>query len=142
MPLPRASFVRHIAVLASAFAMECAPAGAQTEETGDPAAGKAVFEQCVQCHEIGGQPGSSSAGPNLNGIIGRRAASIPEFNYSPQLRSSRIVWDGPYLARFLKGPKNFIPGTRMLFNGLSNPKDIADVIAFMARFDAKGTPKP
>lgn len=146
MGIARAPSCRHrmrstvAGLLAAALAV--APAAAQTEETGDPGAGKVVFEQCAQCHAIGGQPGATGAGPHLNGIMGRRAASITEFNYSPQLRSSRITWDGAYLARFLKGPKNFIPGTRMLFNGLQNPKDVADVIAYMARFEADGTAKP
>jgi cytochrome c len=125
-----------------AGALAAAPASAQTEETGDPAAGKTVFEQCAQCHTLGDRPGVTNTGPALNGIMGRRAASVPEFNYSPQLRSSRITWDTAYLARFLKGPKNFIPGTRMLFNGLSNPKDVADVIAYMARFGADGAARP
>ena len=139
---PWRSAFRHGVAVALAFTTALAPAFAQTEETGDPVAGKLVFEQCAQCHALGGQPGATSAGPHLNGIMGRRAASIPEFNYSPQLRSSRITWDAAYLARFIKGPKNLIPGTRMLFNGLANPKDVADVIAYMTRFNADGTAKP
>lgn len=139
---PTRSAVRHGVAGLLAFTTAVAPALAQTEETGDPVAGKSVFEQCAQCHALGGQPGATSAGPHLNGIMGRRAASVPEFNYSPQLRSSRITWDTAYLARFLKAPKNLIPGTRMLFNGLSNPKDVSDVIAYMTRFNADGTARP
>ena len=109
------------------------------QETGDAAAGAATFKQnCASCHAIGPGAKAASAGPALNGLIGRRSGTDPDFNYTPQNRNARLTWDTATLTRYLKAPKSVIPGTRMLFNGLASPKDIADVIAYLAQFDAAG----
>jgi cytochrome c len=108
---------------------------------GDPVAGAEVFKKCEQCHSIGETIKAGNAGPALNGVIGRKSAYEKEFNYSPPMRSARLTWDEPTLARFLKSPKGLIAGTRMLFPGLSSPKDIEDVIAFMGQYDELGRKK-
>jgi len=108
---------------------------------GDLVAGAEVFKKCEQCHSIGETIKAGNAGPALNGVIGRKSAYEKEFNYSPPMRSARLTWDEPTLARFLKSPKGLIAGTRMLFPGLSSPKDIEDVIAFMGQYDELGRKK-
>jgi cytochrome c len=125
-------------------ALAAAPAGAASGQTpaGDPTSGREIFaQQCAKCHTVGPGAATSNAGPLLNGVIGRRSGTYPDFNYSPQFRSARLVWDGATLARFLKAPKSTVPGTRMLFNGLPAEKDAFDVIAFLAQFDETGAPK-
>ena len=112
------------------------------QSKGDLVAGAEVFKKCEQCHSIGETIKAGNAGPALNGIIGRKSASDKEFNYSPPMRSARLSWDEPTLARFLKSPKGLLAGTRMLFPGLTNPKDIEDVIAFMDQYDDMGRKKP
>lgn len=113
------------------------------QEAGDPAGGAEVFkQQCAACHAVGPGAKATAAGPGLNGLIGRRAGGDKEFPYSPQNRTARITWDNPTLTRFLKAPKSLIPGTKMLFNGLSTPKEIADVVAYLAQFDDAGAKKP
>ena len=111
------------------------------QSKGDPVAGAEVFKKCEQCHSIGETIKPGNAGPALNGVVGRKSAYDKEFNYSPPMRSARLTWDEPTLARFLKSPKGLIAGTRMLFPGLSNPKDIEDTIAFMDQYDEKGRKK-
>lgn len=111
------------------------------QEPGNPAAGREVFQQCSKCHSIGPGLPAASGGPSLNGVIGRRSGTNGDYNYSPQLRSARLVWDVPTLTRFLKAPRSMIPGTQMIFKGLSDQKDIADVIAYIAQFDETGTIK-
>lgn len=126
--------------VAAAFAaiLPVGSGAALADTQGDAAAGKAAFGACAQCHALGGEPGAASnVGPPLDGVIGRRAASVPGFTYSPQLRSSRITWDAAYLARFIKSPKSLIPGTRMQFNGLGSDQEVADVIAYLSSFAAK-----
>ncbi len=108
---------------------------------GDPIAGAEVYKKCEQCHSIGETLKAGNAGPALNGVIGRKSAYEKEFNYSPPMRSARLTWDEPTLARFLKSPKGLIAGTRMLFPGLASPKDIEDVIAFMGQYDELGRKK-
>ena len=77
----------------------------------------------------------------LNGIIGRKAGSYPDFGYSPQNKNFAVRWDATSLTRFLKSPKSYLVGTKMFFDGLSAPKDIADVIAFLGQFDIDGKKK-
>lgn len=109
------------------------------QQTGDLANGADVFaKQCAQCHGLGVDFKTGLAGPPLNGIVGRRSAQASGFNYSPQMRSARLTWDAPMLARYLKSPKGTIPGTRMLFNGLTSPKDISDVIALLETYNDNG----
>lgn len=109
------------------------------QEAGDPANGADVFaKQCAQCHGIGTDFKTGLAGPPLNGVVGKKSAQAPGFNYSPQMRSARLTWDAPMLTRYLKSPKGTIPGTRMLFNGLGNPKDITDLIAFLESYNEAG----
>jgi cytochrome c len=119
-----------------ASAQQAAPAPA----AGDPVAGAVVFMQCGMCHEVG-PTAKNAQGPVLNGIIGRVAGTYPGYAYSPQNQNARVKWDVPTLTRYLKDPKGYIPGTKMFFKGLSSPKDIADVIAYLAQYDAQGNTK-
>ncbi len=121
-----------------ALAATMAAASAMAQGAGDPVAGAEVFKQCAACHGLGPNPPAGKAGPALNGIVGRKSAIDTGFNYSPPMRSARLTWTEPTLARFLKAPKALIPGTRMLFNGLAADKDIADVVAFLSQYDENG----
>lgn len=76
----------------------CAPA----LQAADPlAAGRKAFQHCANCHQVG--PGArSDFGPQLNGILGRRAGSAPDYAYSPALARAGFTWDEPRLAAFLR----------------------------------------
>jgi cytochrome c len=127
---------KFIALLAFALPAHAALA----QQAGDPVAGAVVFQQCAMCHEVG-PTAKNSQGPVLNGLIGRPAGSYPGYAYSPQNQSLRVKWDVATLTKYLKDPKGYVPGTKMFFKGLSSPKDIADVIAYVAQFDAQGNTK-
>src|ERR1044072_6348980 len=115
---------------------------ANAQVAGDATAGAEVFQhQCAMCHKVG-PDAANSVGPVLNGIVGRKAGSYPDFGYSPQNKNFAVTWDAATLTRFLKAPKSYIVGTKMFFDGLASPKDIADVIAYLAKFDIKGSYKP
>ena len=110
---------------------------------GDPVAGEKVFNKCKICHNIG-EGAKTKIGPELNGIIGRKAASIDGFNYSAGLKDlsdKGLVWSEDTLTQYLKNPKNFNPSTKMAFAGLPKDEDIADVIAYLGQFDADGKKK-
>lgn len=101
------------------------------------AAGEKVFAQCRACHQIG-ESAKNAVGPVLNGLFGRKAGTIEGFNYSPANKNSGLTWDEATFREYIKDPKAKIPGTKMIFPGLKDPKQIDDVVAYLKQFDSKG----
>lgn len=118
----RMIFATCLGVAALGFA---APARA----AGDPAKGKIVFARCAVCHDV--KPGVKKIGPSLAGIFGREAGSMPGFAYSAAMKASKIVWTPRTLDTYLVRPAKSVPGTKMIFMGLPNPTDRANVIAYL-----------
>ena len=104
----------------------------------DAANGKAVFEtKCGICHAANTAPGGPVAGPSMVGLVGRKAASVEGFPmYSPALKASGFTWNTKLLDEFLVNPMVKVPGTMMVIS-LPDPKERADVIAFLATLKAK-----
>ncbi len=106
---------------------------------GDPDAGKKVFAKCRICHAIG--PGApNKVGPELNGVVGRTAGSVPDYNYSEANKTSGIVWTEDELTGYLHDPRGVVPGTKMTFGGLKKDEDVANVIAYLKQFGPDGQP--
>jgi len=80
-------------------------------------------------------------GPALNGLIGRKAGSIEGFNYSEANKNSGLTWDAATFREYIKNPKAKIPNTKMVFPGLSDEKDINDLLAFLEQYSADGKTK-
>lgn len=100
---------------------------------GDAAAGRRVFNQCRACHtiEAGGRHG---VGPNLHGIIDRKAGSVEGYRYSAALRrkgEEGLVWTEDQLRAYLADPKGTIPGGSMTYVGLRNEAMLGDLLAFL-----------
>jgi nitrite reductase (NO-forming) len=107
------------------------PAGAALAPTvGASAAGGQVFRKCQACHST--EPGRNMLGPALSGIIGRKAASVPGYDYSPAMKQANLVWDAATLDAYLADPQKVVPGNKMPFPGLKTEQDRKDVIAFLA----------
>lgn len=116
-------------MLAAIALMAIAGARAETP-SGDAKRGAQVFGACAACHSLA--PGQNMTGPSLAGIWGRKAGSLKSFErYSPALKASAIVWDEKTLDAWLKSPIGFIPNSHMIFAGISDPKQRADLIAFL-----------
>lgn len=101
--------------------------------TGDVAHGQVVFKKCKICHSVGpnAHPG---VGPVQNNLVGATAGARPGFNYSPAMKEAGakgLVWTEENLDKYLTNPKGMIPGIKMIFPGLPNPQDRADVIAYL-----------
>ncbi len=96
----------------------------------DVAAGEKVFAKCKVCHQVG-ETAKNFVGPVLNGVVGRPAGSYPGYNYSEANKTSGITWDEATLKVYLKNPKAKLPGTKMVFPGLSSDDDVANVIAYL-----------
>ncbi len=103
---------------------------APTARAQDAAAGKRVFEsQCSICHSP--RPGQNIVGPSLFGVVGRHSGSVPRFRYSAANRRSGLTWNVATLDRYLTGPGMVVPGTLMTYPGLKDPKQRADLIAYL-----------
>jgi cytochrome c len=91
------------------------------------------------CHAVG--PGAANkTGPELNGVIGRKAGSAPGYNYSDANKNSGITWDEATFTKYIANPKGVVPGTKMTFAGLKNDADIANLIAYLKQFGLDGQP--
>jgi cytochrome c len=106
----------------------------------DPNKGSEVFKKCTACHNAD-KGGANGTGPNLWGVVdGPIGKRVPGFAYSPALSGKGGNWTWDNLFAWLKSPRDFAPGTKMTFAGLSSPQDRANVIAFLnSKSDA---PKP
>lgn len=94
------------------------------------ARGERDFRVCGPCHSL--EPDRNMTGPSLAGLWGRKAGSLPSFeHYSDALKSSGIVWDDRSLDGWLTDPERMVPDNEMPFNGIKNPQDRADLLAFL-----------
>lgn len=100
------------------------------------AAGRTVFSaNCAVCH-MATANGHTMIGPNLYGVVGRRAASVPGFVYSPAMQHSGITWTTAQIEAFTQAPSHVVPGTRMTFAGLHTPQQAAAVAAYLGSLTA------
>jgi cytochrome c len=126
--------VRLFAGLAMAASLLASPAFA-----GDAAKGAAIFKgTCGVCHLAQAHPAGSDLamriGPNLWGVVGRKAGTGAHFRYSPAMRQSGIVWTPDTLRPYIHEPQKTIPDVRMSFLGLKDMKQVEDVIAYLQTF--------
>ncbi|WP_428667965.1 c-type cytochrome [Reyranella sp.] len=108
-------------------------AGSASAQSGNEARGERLFnQQCKACHTLN-KDGASTVGPNLHGLIGRKAGSAEGYSSSDAMKNSGIVWDDKTLVEYLKNPKGRVPGTKMVYAGLKQEAQQADMIAFLKK---------
>ncbi|WP_114953376.1 c-type cytochrome [Sphingosinicella terrae] len=107
-------------------------------QNADLAAGEAQFRKCSTCHTIN-PGGATGLGPNLHGIMGANVGHAAGFAYSDALLSKGGTWTWETMSEWLRSPRNYAPGTKMTFAGLSDPQDRANLIAWM---NAQGSNLP
>ena len=101
---------------------------------GDPTRGEKIYERCAACHSLA----ADRAGPRHCGLIGRKAASVPGFEYSPAMKRSGLTWNARSLDRFLADPLRVVPGTAMGYDGVKDPAERADLIAYLSAAQRSG----
>ena len=111
--------------------MEPGPGSATPQSA--TASGAAIFQsQCAQCHTLQAKAPPSS-GPDLYGLFGRKAGSVPGYPYSPAMLHSGVIWNAATLDRFLAAPQAVVPGTAMPFLGLTDAQARHRLEAFLER---------
>jgi cytochrome c len=106
----------------------------------DVAAGEQSFKKCAVCHAVG-EDAKNKIGPELNGLDGRKAASVQGYSYSDANKKSGITWNDASFRDYIKDPKATLPGTKMVFAGIKNDQDVSDLWAFLRQFDSAGKKK-
>ncbi len=97
--------------------------------------GAQVYNRCLACHALA----QDRVGPRHCGLLGRRAGSVPGFAYSQAMKDARLRWDEKTLDRFLARPLQVVPGSSMTYDGVADPRERADLIAYLRQ--ANGTPE-
>jgi cytochrome c len=89
--------------------------------------GRQIYLTCAACHTE--KP--DALGPSLKGVFGRKAAALEDFRYSNPMKRANLVWDDATLRAYIANPQEVVKGNRMPFGGVSDPKDIDDILAFL-----------
>jgi cytochrome c len=106
----------------------------------DVAAGETSFKKCLPCHAVG-EDAKNKVGPVLNGLEGRKSGTIEGYTYSEANKNSGITWSDDTFKEYIKDPRAKIPGTKMVFAGIKNEKEIGDLWTYLKQFDAGGHKK-
>ena len=115
-------------IIAVSVGMAALPAWAQS---GEASRGQRVFnQQCRACHTLD-KGGAQTAGPNLHGVFGRKAGTAEGYAFSDAMKYSGIVWDDTTMAEYNRDPKGKVPGTKMVFNGVKQAGQLADLVAYL-----------
>lgn len=105
---------------------------ATSANAADAARGKITFmSQCSGCHTAIANV-RDSMGPNLFGVVGRKAGSKPGYTYSDAMKKSGLTWNAATLKTFVMNPTDTVEGSNMMFTGIHNPAQADDVVAYLA----------
>ena len=123
-------------ILASAIVI-ASSAGALAQ---DLAAGENSFKKCLPCHRVG-EGAKNLVGPELNGLEGRKSGSAEAYSYTEANKNSGITWDEAQFKEYITNPRTKIPGTKMVFAGISSENERSNLWAYLKQFDATGKKK-
>lgn len=129
MPL-RAAVWRTLLIVAASASAGAGSAAPTAAVAGNAEAGRAEFVRCQWCHQAG-PSARSGFGPQLTGIVGRRAGAATDYKYSAAMKNSGIVWTEPVLAAFVRAPQQVVPDNKMRFWGISDQQRIANLLAYL-----------
>lgn len=131
----------HLIVTLSATVYMLSPSSSLARELLSQGTESGVEQQvfnnaCRTCHSI--KEGDNRLGPNLYKIVGRKAGSLPDYNYSSAMKDADFVWDEAKLARFIANPDEVVPGNKMApYSGLASAEDRKRVVTFLLSMRAR-----
>ncbi|HTW33660.1 MAG TPA: cytochrome c family protein [Rhizomicrobium sp.] len=105
-------------------------AAGTAQAAGNAKTGAQVFGRCALCHSSAKGEGNK-IGPNLFGVVGRKAGTAPEFSYSAAMRGAGFVWTNDKLDAYITSPSLVVPGNKMMFAGIPSAQQRADLIAYL-----------
>lgn len=89
-----------------------------------------AFAQCAMCHTAT-KGGANGIGPNLWGVTGKPAGQNASFVYSGAFKDAKLTWDDASLERWITNPQQMVPGSKMVFVGITDPVKRAEAIKFL-----------
>src|SRR6478736_6209017 len=92
-----------------------------------PRNGKSLYQTCAACHTE--RP--DALGPSLKGVVGRKSAALDDFRYSNPMKRANLVWDEANLRAYIQDPQAKVKGNRMPYSGLTDGKDVDDIVAYL-----------
>ena len=98
--------------------------------TADAKRGQMLYLQCRACHSLN-EGGANKVGPNLYGMFGKKAGQVPGFVYSDVMSNSDVVWSAETTDAWIARPSEFMPGNQMVFVGVRDSQDRANLIAYL-----------
>jgi cytochrome c len=129
--VPRVHLI--VALSAMACLLSSPSAVPQVSQQTEVASGQLAFNNaCRTCHVV--REGDNRLGPNLHKVVGRKAGSLPGYNYSSAMKEADFVWDETKLDSFIANPDQVVAGNNMKpYGGLASKDDRAKIIAFLAQ---------
>jgi len=106
----------------------------------DVQAGEASFRKCQACHDVG-PDAKNKIGPILNGLDGHKSGSVEGYSYTDANKNAGITWSEDTFKEYIKDPRAKMPGTKMIFPGIKDEKEAADLWAYLAQFKPDGSKK-
>lgn len=124
-----ATWPRLIAAVGALMLLLSAPSSIAQQPASDDAAQQAFNNSCRTCHSV--KEGDNRLGPNLNKIVGRKAGSLPNYNYSQSMKEAGFVWDQDKLTRFMVKPDEIVSGNKMQPYGGISSDEAAKMVAYL-----------
>ena len=126
---PQGTWLRAFAGAGAVALLLTAPASLAQEPASDDSAQQAFNNSCRTCHSV--KEGDNRLGPNLNRIVGRKAGSLPDYNYSSAMKDAGFAWDQDKLTRFMVKPDEVVSGNKMQPYGGISAEEAAKVVAYL-----------
>lgn len=123
------TWLRPVAAAGALTLLLSAPSSIAQQPASDDAAKQAFNNSCRTCHSV--KEGDNRLGPNLNKIVGRKAGSLPNYNYSSSMKEAGFVWDQDKLTRFMVKPDEVVSGNKMQPYGGISADEAAKVVAYL-----------